>query len=116
MYGLPNGGSSNGRTADTLSPHEKALQIGVPFAPINAGFRRGFATPQRGDVMSGRETMQECESSVLERCARIFGPESASARALAEYRRRMSAGEDVRVFTAAGMWLVGPPLPAPVIS
>jgi hypothetical protein len=46
MHGLPNGGSSNGRLGDTLSPYEKALQIGGPFAPINAGFRRGFATPR----------------------------------------------------------------------
>ena len=55
MYGLPNGGSSNGRIDDTLSPHEKALRIRTLLRrclPVSA---EPFATPlvNSSDVRDG---------------------------------------------------------------
>lgn len=47
-----------------------------------------------------------------ERVARIMGPSSASALALAEYRRRRAGGEDVEIFQTGRTLIVGPS-PAP---
>lgn len=52
--------------------------------------------------------MMPVAESVVERVAGIMGKHSASAQALAEFRRRRAAGEDVALIRAPGMALVGP--------
>jgi hypothetical protein len=48
----------------------------------------------------------------LRRLASIFGPKSASGRALAEMERRRGAGEGAEAFTdRLGYIVVGPPIP-----
>lgn len=42
--------------------------------------------------------------------AHIVGPESAAAKAVAEYDRRVAAGEDVDIIQMKGSLLVGPPV------
>ena len=45
----------------------------------------------------------------LRHVARIFGPNSASARALEEYERRTAAGESVTISEHGHSLVVGPP-------
>jgi len=44
----------------------------------------------------------------LRHVARIIGPSSAAAQALAEYDRRTAAGEDVTIFERPRSIIVGP--------
>jgi hypothetical protein len=43
--------------------------------------------------------------AILERLARIFGPKSASGQALADYERRLLAGESP-IVVETGSWLL----------
>jgi len=55
---------------------------------------------------------------VLELVARIIGPQSAAAQALAEAARRRSAGEDVAIYEGrkrdSGLLFVGPRIPSSI--
>ncbi|MDR6789543.1 hypothetical protein J2Y58_002916 [Sphingomonas sp. BE138] len=54
-------------------------------------------------------TVPEGMLTRLRHVARIFGPNSASAKALEEYERRTAAGESVTIFDRGSHLLVGPP-------
>ena len=48
------------------------------------------------------------DKRAIERAARILGPSSASAKTLAEYKKRKEDGEDVEIYQQGEVLLVGP--------
>lgn len=58
--------------------------------------------------MAEVQMMQEMCPRDIARVAHIFGDESAAAQALSEYERRLADGENVKIFQADGVLIVGP--------
>lgn len=56
----------------------------------------------RGD----KETTDDV--ALASRVARILGSSSAAASALADFERRVAAGEDASIWCLRGTWIVGP--------
>lgn len=54
------------------------------------------------------QTLYPVNSEVVERVARIIGPQSGAAKAVAEHAQRTARGEDVIYFRGENLWVVGP--------
>lgn len=58
--------------------------------------------------MTKSVAMQELTRDFVAHVAHIMGDQSAAAQALAEYDRRLAAGESVKIYRGQGSLFVGP--------